>query len=104
MTNIVEETIGGFVSGFGAGIIGYTTGIVTQSLFEAFSPFSPLIAILSVFYGIVTFFTGINEAYVAGVFFSIGVVSAGWLLGDAVTIISGLISIAGLVLGVIKSS
>ena len=59
------------------------------TMFEAFKPFNPLFAVYGLVYAIVSFFSGINKAYYTGFFFSFGVISAGFLLSDFVTIISG---------------
>jgi hypothetical protein len=98
MTNIIAEIIGGFVGGLIAGIIGYATDISISAIFQAFGTLIPLMILLGFVYSIISFFAGISEAYIAGLFFTLGVISAGWLLADFVTLIAGFISIAGLVL------
>jgi hypothetical protein len=85
-----------------AGLLGYVVGIITDATFEAFGAFSPLIPILGFVYSIVTFYSGIQDAYVKGVFFSFGIIVAGLLLKDFVTVISGVISMVGLIIGIIK--
>lgn len=102
MMDLVKDIIEGFFAGFVAGLLGYVAGIITDAIFEAFGAFSPLIAILGFAYSIVTFYSGIQEAYVKGFFFSFGIIVAGLLLKDFVTILSGVISIVGLIIGIIK--
>ena len=46
--------------------------------------------------------TGISEAQITGLFFSIGITTARIVLSDFVIVISGSISIAGLILGWLK--
>ena len=104
MANLLAEVVAGFLGGLIAGIIGYATDIAIGAIFEAFKVFNPLIALLGIVYAIISFFAGIGEAYVAGIFFSLGIISAGWILGDFVIFIAGFISIAGLVLGLLRSS
>jgi hypothetical protein len=92
--NPIEQIIGGFMGGFFvAGIIGYAIDNVIETMFEAFQQVVPLILVLSVVYAVCSFLLGIKEAYYAGVFFSLGIISAGFLLNDFVTIVSGLIPI-----------
>jgi len=40
------------------------------------------------------------DAFLAGIFFSFGIIVAGLALGDFVTVLAGLISISGLVLSI----
>jgi hypothetical protein len=58
--------------------------------------------VLGIFYAIVLFIMGLSEAYATGLFFKVGIIAAGWFLGDAVTIVGGFISIAGLVLSLLR--
>lgn len=102
MANLAQQIIGGFFSGFVAGIIGYVTDVVTGAMFEAFKPFNPMIAVLGVVFAIASFLSGIMEARTAGFFFSFGIISAGVLLSDSVTVLSGIISIAGVVISLAK--
>jgi len=100
--NPIQEVIQGFSGGFFAGITGYVLGIMTSTIFEASTFFSPLIPILGFIFSIITFFTGISEAQITGLFFSIVITTAGIVLSDFVIVISGSISIAGLILGWLK--
>lgn len=102
MANPIQKVIQGFVYGLGAGIIGFATDILTGAMFEAFTPFNPLIPLWGLVFAVVTFLAGIAEAYLTGLFFSLGIISAGVLLNDFVTIASGFISIAGLVISLVK--
>ena len=96
--------MGGFAGGFVAGIVGYTIDIMTGAIFETFKPFNPLIPVYGVVFVIVSFLAGIMDAYYAGFFFSLGIVSAGFLLKDFVTTISGFISLAGVVTSLFMKS
>ena len=80
----------------------WNSKFLTTALFEAFTVISPLIPILGFVFSIITFFSGISKAYLTGFFFSIGIITAGYYLNDFVTLISGFISIAGLIIGFIK--
>jgi hypothetical protein len=71
-------------------------------MFEAFKPFNPMIAVLGVVFAIVSFLSGTREAHTAGFFFSLGIVSAGAMLSDSVTGLSGVISIAGVLISLAK--
>lgn len=85
------------MTGFAVGITGYAIALVVGALFEAFKPFNPLFGVYGIVYAAISFLSGIKEAYFAGLFFSIGVISAGFLLSDSLTIASGFISIGGIV-------
>ena len=98
MLNLIAQSIGGFIGGFIAGIIGCIIDLATGAIFQAFQSFNPLIAVYGVVFAIVPFLLGLAEAYYAGVFFSIGIISAGFLLNDSLTILSGVISISGIVI------
>jgi hypothetical protein len=98
LANPIEQIIGGFIGGFIAGIIGYAIDLVIGTMFQAFQPFNPLFAVYGVVFAIVSFLSGMMKAYYAGFFFSFGIISAGFLLNDFVTIVSGLISIIGIVI------
>jgi len=103
MDNPIQEIIQGSVGGLIAGIMGYMADAVAGAIFESFTIFNPLIPLLGFIYALVTFVSGLKEAYVTGFFFSIGIVAAGFLMTDIGTVISGLISIGGLVFSIIKS-
>jgi len=51
---------------------------------------------------VINFILGLSEAYVGGVFFSIGIITSGFLVNDLVTIVSGFISLIGIVLSLIE--
>jgi hypothetical protein len=91
----------GFMGGFVAGIIGYATDIMFGAMFEAFKVFNSLFVFYGIVFSIVSFLAGLAEAYYAGLFFSIGVVAAGFLLNDVVTILSGFISVGGVVISLL---
>jgi hypothetical protein len=67
------------------------------AIFQAFGSIIPLIALLGIVYTIISFFIGVRDDFLAGVFFSFGIIVSGFVLSDFVTILSGCISIAGLV-------
>ena len=92
MANLLAEVIAGFVGGLVAGILGYATDIATGAIFDAFKIINPLIPLLGIVYAVISFFSGIVEAYIAGILFTLGIIIAGALLGDSVTIIAGIIS------------
>jgi hypothetical protein len=98
LVNLVEQALGGFIGGFFGGIIGYVTDLMIGTMFQAFEPFFPLYALYGIIYAIFSFLLGIAAAYVAGVFFCLGIITAGFLLNDFVTIVSGLISLSGIIL------
>ena len=98
MADPIKQITAGFVSGFGAGIMGYAVGLVIVAMFTAFQPFYPLLAVYGLVFTIVCFVLGITEAYYAGVFFSFGVIAAGFLIGDLVTTVSGFISLIGILI------
>ena len=102
MAKLFAQVVGGFFSGVFAGFIGYATDIATSAIFGAFKPFSPMIGVLGFVYGIISFFSGIEDAILAGAFFSLGIIVAGFWLNDFVTVISGIISVVGLAIGVGK--
>ena len=98
MADPIKQITAGFFSGLGAGITGYVIGIVVAAMFTAFQPFYPLLAVYGFVFALVCFLSGIAEAYYAGVFFSFGVIAAGFLLGDPVTAVSGFISLVGIMI------
>lgn len=102
--NPIQEIFQGFVGGLIAGLIGYAVDVASGAMFEAFKVFSPLIPILGFVYAIVSFVSGIEEAYITGFFFSCGIVASGFLLSDFVTIVAGAISIAGLIISLFHKS
>ena len=104
MANPLIEIPAGFVGGLVAGIVGYATDLATGAILQAFSLFNPWFILLSVIFTIISFLLGIGEAFAAGASFSIGIIVAGYLLKDFVTIIAGFISVFGLLLGVIGAS
>ena len=100
MADPIKQIIGGWVAGFIVGITGYVIDLVIGAMFEAFRPFNPLFGLYGFVYAVISFLSGINEAYYAGFFFSFGIISAGFLLNDFVTIVSGFISISGITVSV----
>jgi hypothetical protein len=102
LANIVAQIFGGFLSGLLAGLIGFASGAVTNAMFEAFKPFNPMIAVLGVAYAIFSFLYGVAEAWIAGFFFSLGIICTGILLNDSVTVLGGVISIAGIVISALR--
>jgi hypothetical protein len=101
MVNIIVEAIGGFIGGLVAGLIGYVTDLTFGAVFQAFGTPSSWFILLGIIYAIVSFVMGLAQAYATGLFFTVGIIAAGWFLGDAVTLVGGFISIAGLVLSLI---
>jgi hypothetical protein len=93
----------GFIGGLAARLTGYAAGIATEAIFEAFGSFNPFIPLLGFVFAVVTFFAGIAENVAAGLFFSFGIMVMGGLLHDFGTIVSGLISLVGIVVSLLKS-
>ena len=104
MANLLVEAFAGFVGGLIASIMGYAIDIAIGAIFDAFKPINPLMPLLGLVFAIFSFFAGISKAYIAGIFFSLGIISAGWILGDFITFIAGFISIVGLVLSLFRRS
>jgi hypothetical protein len=102
LANPIEQIIGGFIGGLVAGITGYAIDLAIGTMFEAFQSFIPLFAVYGVVFAIVSFLSGLMKAYYAGFFFSIGIISAGFLLNNFVTTVSGVISISGIVISLFK--
>ncbi len=95
MGNPFAGMIAGYVAGLMAGVTGYAIDIAAGAIFQALMP------TLAFTYGLVSFLMAVAEAHVAGIFFTSGVLSAGLLLGDAVTAIAGALSIVGFVVGLL---
>ena len=102
MANLIAEAIGGFIGGLAAGLIGYVTDLTFGAVFQAFGTISSWFIVLGIVYAIVSFIMGSADAYATGFFFTVGIIAAGWFLGDAVTVVGGFISIAGLILSLIR--
>jgi len=101
LANPLAKVVGGFTGGLVAGIVGYATDIMFGAIFEAFKVFSFSFVIYGIVFSVISFLVGLAEAYYAGLSFSIGVVAAGFLLNDSMTILSGLVSITGVVISVL---
>jgi uncharacterized membrane protein len=101
VANPLTKVVGGFLGGLVAGIVGYAVDIMFGAMFEAFQVFNSLFLFYGIIFSVISFFVGLAEAYYAGFFFSIGVIAAGFLLSDSMTILSGLISIAGVAISVL---
>ena len=104
MADVITQVLGGFFGGFVAGIIGFVTDLAIGSIFDAFRTISPLFIALGIVYALFSFILGAEEAYVAGVFFSFGIIVSGFLLSDPVTILGGAISFGGLLFSFFKSN
>lgn len=103
MANIITQAIGGFVGGLIAGFTGFLIDLAVGSIFDAFQTISPLFILLGIVYALVSFILGAEEAYIAGVFFSLGIIFSGFGLSDPVTILGGLLSFGGLVFSFFRS-
>lgn len=101
MTDPIAQAIGGYGSGLIAGFIGYISDTAVGAMFQAFQPSFPVFAVYGIAYTIFSFVLGVMEAYIAGVCFSLGILSVGLLLKDFGTVISGLISIVGIACGIL---
>jgi len=104
VADVITQVLGGFLGGFVAGIMGFAVDLVVGSILDAFRTISPLFIALGIIYAIFSFILGTEEAYVAGVFFALGIIGAGFLLSDPVTIIGGAISFGGLLFSFFKSN
>ncbi len=103
MANIIAEAIGGFIGGLVAGLIGYVTDLTLGTVFQAFGTLSSWFIVLVIVYAVISFIMGLAEAYATGLFFTIGIIAVGWVLGDAVTVVGGFILTAGLVLSIFNT-
>jgi uncharacterized membrane protein len=101
LANPLAKIVGGFSGGLVAGIVGYAVDIMFGAMFEALKVFNSLFLFYAIIFSVISFFVGLAEAYYAGLFFSIGVIAAGFLLNDSMTILSGLISVAGVAISVL---
>jgi hypothetical protein len=59
------------------------------AVFDAFGSIVPSLILFGAIYAIISFLIGINDAVVAGLFFSVGVILAGLAVHDFVTIAGG---------------
>lgn len=94
---MLKQAAGGFITGLGAGLLGYMVDLVVGASFDALGSALPIIGLLGFIYALGSFFAGLEDAYVAGFFFSFGIITAGMILNDWVTGICGVISIVGIV-------
>lgn len=62
------------------------------SIFDAFGSIIPSLILFGVIYTIISFVARISDAIVTGLFFSVGVMLAGWIVHDAVTFAGGFIA------------
>jgi hypothetical protein len=99
MANLYERIVEGIIGGFIGGVVGFATDIMIGAMLETFKSYNFAIAVLAVVYPIASFLSGLKEAYVAGFFFSLGIILAGVVLNDFVTILLGFLSMAGLAIG-----
>lgn len=97
MVNPIAQVVGGVIGGFIAGIMGYTVDLMLGGILDAFGSVIPAIVLFGAIYGAVSFFIGISKASVAGIFFSTGIILAGWAVGDLVTGAGGVIALAVIV-------
>ena len=104
MADAITQAIGGLFGGLFAGFVGFAVDLAVGSILDAFRTISPLFIALGIVYAIFSFILGTEEAYVAGVFFALGIIGAGFLLSDPVTIIGGAISFGGLLFSFFKSN
>lgn len=102
MKNPIAQVVGGLIGGFFTGIIGYTGDLALGAIFDAFGSIIPAIALFGAIYAIISFLIGISEASVAGLFFSIGIILAGWALSDLVTVAGGVIALVVVIVVLFK--
>jgi len=102
MTDLLSQIIGGFIGGLVAGLIGYTVDMAVGAIFSSFGAIKPLFIILGFVYAALSFLIGLGDAYVGGIFFSLGIMALGYLLHDGVTFVGGIISFGGLLFSLYK--
>jgi hypothetical protein len=102
MENPIAQVIGGLIAGFIAGFVGYTADLAIGAIFNAFSSILPALILFGAVYGLISFLAGISDAVIGGLFFSIGIMLTGFAVGDAVTILGGVIAIVALLLAFFK--
>jgi ABC-type antimicrobial peptide transport system permease subunit len=88
------------VQGFSGGISGFISGVVIDAFLPVFSALNvpPIFWVAIIVVIAVDFVSGIVEAYSFGLLYSIGVMSAGFLVSDLGTILLGALSVIGLIL------
>jgi hypothetical protein len=96
MANALNHLLQGFIGG----IMGFVSGVVIDAFLPVFSALNvpPIFWAAIILVIVVDFVSGIAEAYSFGLLYSIGVVSAGFLVGDLGTIFVGALSVIGLIL------
>jgi hypothetical protein len=104
MADAISQVVGGLFGGLFAGIMGFVVDLAVGSILGAFQTVSPLFIALGIAYAFFSFIMGTEEAYVAGVFFALGIIASGLLLSDPVTIIGGVISFVGLIVSFFKNN
>ena len=102
MASSVKEIILGLFAGVIAGLIGWAIDLTIGAYFESFGSPNLLLVMIGVVYVIVSFSYGMEKAYYGGIFFSVGIILAGLLLRDSVTVISGLISLVGIAISLFR--
>ncbi len=102
MVDILEAIVG-FSTGSLAGVAGYAIYAFSSAAFQAYGLFNPLIAILGVTFALCSFFAGIKKAIAAGAFFALGILIAGFILGNFVISIAGVLSAFGLAFSFLRT-
>lgn len=98
MVNPIAQVIGGLIGGFTAGLIGYTVDLEIGATIDALSSIIPALIAFGAIYALISFLIGINDALIGGFFFSFGIILTGFAVGDAVTILGGVIAIVSVVI------
>lgn len=85
-----------------AGIAGFVSGLVLESLFPVFEILSPPWYFWFILIIIVTadFLSGLSEALEGGFLFGVGLIFSGFVLNDLSTIVLGISAIIGFVVGI----
>lgn len=80
--------------------MGFGSGVVIDAFLPVFSALNvpPIFWVAIIVVIVVDFVSGIVEAYSFGLLYSIGVMSAGFLVRDVGTILLGALSVIGLIL------
>jgi len=99
MGNPIPQIIGGLIAGLVAGLIGYIVDMAIGAIINAFGSIIPSLILFGAIYGLISFFAGVGDAVVGGLFFSFGVILAGWALNDTVTFVGGLIAFVAVLIG-----
>lgn len=97
------DALNDFQKGIVGGIMGFISGIILNAFLPVFSTLyiPPTLWVAIILVPVIDFIFSILEGISIGMFYSIGVLLAEFLVNDLGTIVIGLLSIIGLIAGVI---